>query len=145
MALLVLVVVAWALVTGGDDPGTVTPDDQSPSQTEETDSESPPAEPTAEGMEAFITDYLENAPSDPRSTFEMLTPRFQEASGGYGGYSGYWNTIDTATPVAIDADPDALTVAYSVDYVKADGSQTSGDVVLGLVFRGGRYLIAEES
>ncbi len=35
-----------------------------------------------------------------------------------------------ATPVEINADPEALTVAYTVDYVRTDGSEVSGDVVL---------------
>ena len=96
-------------------------------------------------MEAFITDYLATAPSSPETTFEMLTPRFQEESGGLDGYTGYWSTIETATPVEINADPEALTVAYTVDYVRTDGSETSGNVVLGLVFKEGEYLIDREN
>lgn len=149
VALVVLVFVAWALITSGDEPtGTTTPPsgagNDSPSQTEGTESSAPADEPTAEGMEAFISDYLATAPSDPAATFQQLTPRFQEESGGFGGYSGFWSTIESATPVEIDADPEAMTVAYTVDYVRTDGSEVSGDVVLGLVYEDGQYLIARE-
>jgi len=155
VALVVLLFVAWALITGGEEPNdtTTTPSgagNDTPSQTEDTqpsdpsDSSAPAAEPNATDMEAFITDYLATAPSSPETTFQQLTPAFQEASGGIGDYSGYWSTIETATPVEINADPEALTVAYSVDYVRTDGSEVSGDVVLGLVFKNGEYLIANE-
>ena len=146
VALLVLLLLAWSLWNSGDDPGTTTFNGGSPSQTEETqETESPPAEPTAEDMEAFITNYLATAPEEPETTFEMLTPRFQEESGGIDSYTGFWGTIDSATPVEINADPEALTVAYTVDYVRTDGSETSGDVVLGLVFEDGEYLIDREN
>ncbi len=141
-----LLLLAWSLWNSGDDPGTTTSNGGSPSQTEETqETESPPAEPTAEDMEAFITNYLATAPEEPETTFEMLTPRFQEESGGIDSYTGFWGTIDSATPVEINADPEALTVAYTVDYVRTDGSETSGDVVLGLVFEDGEYLIDREN
>ena len=39
-------------------------------------------QPTAKGMERFISDYLATAPSSPETTFAMLTPGFQAASGG---------------------------------------------------------------
>jgi len=146
VALVLLLLLAWSLWNAGDDPGTTTPDGGSPSQSEQSqDSEPPAPEPTAEGMEAFITDYLATAPSDPETTFEMLTPRFQEESGGFDSYSGYWSTIETATPGEINADPDTLTVSYSVDYVRTDGTEAAGNVVLGLVFEDGEYLIDREN
>ncbi len=151
--LLVLVAVAWWMVTSGERE-TPTADQASPSETDsgasggasdggETE-EPPPAEPRAEDMRAFIGDYLATAPNAPEQTFKQLTPSFQDASGGIEGYTGYWGTIESADLVDITADPEALTVAYTVDYVRTDGSETSDDVTLGLVFRKGRYLINEE-
>ena len=96
-------------------------------------------------METFISDYLTTAAADPSASFPMLTKRFQAASGGYEGYAGFWDTIESARLVDVSADPEALTVAYTVDYVRTDGSEASGDVVLGLVFRNGEYLIDEEA
>ncbi len=150
-ALVVLLLIAWALVTGGGDeptdstaPGTV---GDTPSQSEDSESSAPANEPNAEDMEAFIADYLATAPSSPATTFEMLTPEFQRASGGAGGYAGFWNTIESAELLDVQADPEALTVSYTVAYVRVDGSEVTNDVVLGLAFRknSGQYLIAEEN
>jgi serine/threonine protein kinase len=147
--LLVLVGVAWSLVTSGDPSTTATPSGggagSSSSTDEEPDDSTPPEQPTAEGMETFISDYLTTAAADPSESFPMLTKDFQAASGGYEGYAGFWDTIESARLVDVSADPEALTVAYTVDYVRTDGSEASGDVVLGLVFRNGRYLIDEEA
>jgi serine/threonine protein kinase len=147
--LLVLVGFAWSLVTSGDPSTTATPSGGggggSSSSGQEPDDSTPPEQPTAEGMETFISDYLTTAAADPSESFPMLTKEFQAASGGYEGYAGFWDTIESARLVDVSADPEALTVAYTVDYVRTDGSEASGDVVLGLVFRNGRYLIAEEA
>lgn len=144
---LLIGVIVWAWLTGDETPRATPPDGEGSSQTEPTasESESEASGPTAEGMETFIADYLATAPESPQATFEMLTPRFQEASGGFGGYSGYWNTIQSAELVEATADPEAMTVAYTVDYVKIDGEEVTDEVVLRLVYRNDRYLIAEES
>jgi hypothetical protein len=96
-------------------------------------------------MQSFIRDYLSTAASDPQSSFAMLTPSFQAASGGIQGYRGFWDTIEQATPTSITADPSSLQVSYSVDYVKTDGSRSSDSTSLQLVFKDGSYLINGES
>ena len=63
-------------------------------------------------MEDFISQYLATAPTDPESAFQMLTPEFQEQSGGIEGYRGFWDTVESANLLDIQADPEALTVAY---------------------------------
>jgi hypothetical protein len=76
----------------------------------------------------------------------MLTPGFQEASGGLGGYRGFWDTIRSARAVSFNgADPEALTVAYTVDYTRKDGSRARDDVNLQLTYQDGDYLIAGEA
>jgi hypothetical protein len=141
--------VAWVVLTGDD--GTSPTIDRPPASegpgggASEEASPKPPQGPTAKGMEGFITDYLATAPSSPETTFEMLTPGFQRASGGFEGYSGYWSTIATAEPVEIQADPDALTVEYVVDYTREDGSTATDSVVLQLQYADGQYLIAAEA
>jgi hypothetical protein len=140
---------AW-VVLSGDDGRTPTIDRPEASDgagggaSEET-SPKPPPGPTAKGMEGFITDYLATAPSSPQTTFEMLTPGFKRASGGFESYSGYWSTIATAEPVDIQADPDDLTVEYVVDYTREDGSTATDSVVLQLQYADGQYLIAAEA
>ena len=96
-------------------------------------------------MTSFITTYLSTVTSDPEATFAMLTPEFQEASNGFEGYSGFWGTVESATPSNITADPESLTVTYTVDYVMEDGRQTTDDVSLQLVRQDDSYLIAGEA
>jgi arylsulfatase A-like enzyme len=96
-------------------------------------------------MEQFISTYLATVTSDDHATYAMLTPRFQQQSGHYGGYHGYWKTIASASPSHLTADPAAMTVTYDVAYVKTDGSTTTGHVTLDLVKQGSSYLIAGES
>jgi len=157
--LLVLGVLAWVLLRADDGPSPTVDRPSagqrdggggggSPSPSGPTDTASPkqrPAGPTANGMETFVTDYLATAPSSPETSYDMLTPAFQQASGGFGGYSGYWQTIATADPVEINADPDSLVVSYVVDYTRQDGSQVTDEVQLQLEYVDGRYLIAAEA
>ena len=96
-------------------------------------------------MQQFIATYLATVTSDDHATYAMLTPGFQDESGKYGGYHGFWKEIESATPSNIKADPGAMTVSYDVDYVKADGSTSSDHVTLDLVRQGSSYLIAGEA
>jgi uncharacterized membrane protein YgcG len=101
-------------------------------------------QPTAATMRTFITQYLADAPNDPESTFQRLTPQFKRDSGGIDSYAGFWDTIQSATLTSFSADPSALTVDYGVDYVREDGSTAPGQVHLQLTYRNGKYLIASE-
>jgi hypothetical protein len=99
----------------------------------------------ATAMEQFITSYLSTVTSDDRATFAMLTPEYQAESGHYGGYHGFWKTVQSATPHHVTADPAAMTVTYDVDYVTDKGGTTTDHVTLQLVKNGSAYLIAGES
>ena len=156
-ALLVVGLLAWAVLSNDDgspDRTSAEPTgspaasstSSSPSATESA-SPSPSASPrpTADGMESFIEDYLATVTGNPRAAFAMLTPAFQAASGGLSGYQSFWNTIASAEPTSVSADPGSLTVDYRVDYTREDGSTATDDVSLQLVFEDGRYLIAGES
>jgi serine/threonine protein kinase len=141
--LVVLIAVVVAVTVGGDDPQAGPPDDGATSESKPTDEQS--AGPNAPDMQAFIADYLATAPSSPETTYEMLTPAFQEESGFLEGYSGFWGTIESAELRDVSADPQAMTVAYTVDYVTENGEESTDDVVLRLTYEDGRYLIAEET
>jgi serine/threonine protein kinase len=110
----------------------------------------PSAEPTPAGggerkaMRAFVQDYFGTVTSDPESTWAMLTPEFQAASGGYERYSGFWSTIASATPYDIVVDPEALTTSYTIDYVTTSGARKTEQVQLQLEKQGDQYLIAGE-
>jgi serine/threonine protein kinase len=98
----------------------------------------------AAAMQQFISTYLSTVTQDDHATYAMLTPGFQDASGKYGQYHGFWKTIESASPSNIQADPGAMTVSYDVEYVKRNGSTTSDHVTLDLVKQGSSYLIAGE-
>ena len=154
---VVLGVVAWVLLRGDDSSPTIDRPTAGASSdggggggggeepSDDSSSSPTPQGPTAKGMEAFIADYLATAPSSPESGYQMLTPAFQESSGGLSGYTGFWSTIQSAEPVDITADPDAMTVEYVVDYVRDDGTTATDTVVLQLQYADGQYLIAAEA
>ena len=150
---LVAVLAVWMWPGDGDRPtadggGTSEQPSQSQSQSE---SQSPQAEETTQtpeqtqaAMDAFVTDYLAQVTSDPESAFSMLTPKFQRQSGGYDGYIGWWGTVRSATPTAIESNPSDLSVDYTVDYVMKSGRQETQQVSLRLARQGDGFLIAGE-
>jgi eukaryotic-like serine/threonine-protein kinase len=110
---------------------------------------SPSIGPTVQGMEQFIGDYLSTAAADPASGYTMLTPGFQQQSGGIEGYRSFWDTVDRAELQSIEADPASLSVNYTVAYQTDSSGSGSGastdDVSLTLEFQDGTYKIAAES
>ncbi len=166
---IALVAVAALLLTRGDGTsGSPTADPTrsgSPSETpSKTASESPSASPSesasesasaspseasspagsAEAMTGFVRDYLVTAPKDPRTTFGELTEKFQQESGGYDNYKGFWDTVESTRPDNMDADENAMTVSYDIAYTMKDGSRRQGSSTLDLVKKGDSYLIDEE-
>jgi hypothetical protein len=95
-------------------------------------------------MQQFVRDYLATVTEDPRTTFGLLSPQYQRASGGFAGYQAFWSTIAKAKPKSIHPDPGALTVSYDVEYEKTDGSKTEEAVTLLLERTADGYLIAGE-
>ena len=114
-----------------------------PSEEPTTESSPSPAGTRAE-VRTFLKDYFSLVTSDPEATFAMLTPEFQEESGGYEGYTGFWSTISSARPYDIAVDPDSLTTTYTIDYVTTSGRTTTQQGRLQLTRDGGDYLIAGE-
>jgi serine/threonine protein kinase len=148
VAVLAVAAVAAAYVWAGRGTPEALDDDpsSSPHTSETTTSSSPPldAEDTRRQMDAFITDYLATVTSDPRAAFELLTPEFQEASGGYEGYLGWWGTVRSATLTDIQSNPSDLTVGYTVDYVMKSGRRDTDRIRLQLQRLDDSYLIAGE-
>jgi serine/threonine protein kinase len=143
---------------GGAEPSASSPSGDPSSESPETPSESPAEseEPTTEptpsnaaggtpvAMRTFVRDYFSTVTSDPEATYAMLTPEFQEASGGFEGYSGFWSTIESATPRAIRADPQSLTTTYTIDFVTTSGQTRTEQGRLQLEPQGDGFLIAGE-
>lgn len=147
------IAVVLVLALTGDDPPEQASDDPtsepSPPTTDTTTDPTtdPPTTPpvnTRQDITDFITTYLATVTSDPRAAFAMLTPEFQAESRGFEGYSGFWRTIESATPSNIQVDPEALTVTYDVAYETVAGDSRDGTVSLQLERADGSYLIADE-
>lgn len=152
LALLGVVVLgAWLFLRDGDDTrgadnaGNAGNTTSESSQTaSESSSTTPSDAPTEQGMRDFVTNYLGTVTSDPATTWTMLTPAFQEASGGYGSYTGFWNGMAKAAVSDIVADPETLEVSYHVDYTVKGGQNKSDDVRLRLTYADGSYKIDDE-
>jgi hypothetical protein len=137
--------IAWLLLAGGepnDDPGgSATRPDKAATSSRP----SAPATASADGMERFVEDYLATVTTDPAAAWDDLTPAFQQASGGFGQYRGFWRTIQSADVVSSEADPGRRLLTYTVAYVRRDGSRATDDVTLRLEGTDGDYRIASES
>ncbi len=134
-AALVLGLVVYAVVAGGEPPAE-TPSGSSSS------SPSAAAEPTEEGMKSFIQDYVTTVAEDPSKSWQMLTPKFQQESGGFEKYQSFWDAATNGRLLSIEANPDNLSVSYQVRFDNFDNGP--GPTVLDLVFEDGRYLIDGE-
>lgn len=144
--LAVAAVVAAYVLAGRDTPEALPDEDAGTPQTSQGTTSSPPAsaEETREQMDAFITSYLATVTSNPRAAFEQLTPEFQERSGGFEGYMGWWGRVRSASLAEVDSDPSDLTVGYTVDYVMRSGERSTQRVRLQLTQVDDRLLIAGE-
>ena len=98
-------------------------------------------------MRSFVEQYIAAALADPTSSWNLLSPRFQQdcCDGSVGNYVGYWNTIAGATIRNVVADPESMQVSYVITW-DPEGERPPEDeaVTLGLVRDGGRYLIDYE-
>lgn len=149
VAAAMLAVVLVLAFTDDDPPEEPVSDDSTsePSSptTETPTATTPPPANTTQDITDFITTYLATVTSDRRAAFAMLTPEFQAESGGYGGYSGFWRTVESAVPTEIEVDPEKLTVSYEVDYRTVSGDRDRDKVSLQLQRTDAGYLIAGES
>ena len=136
--LLVLAVASYAALSGRAPASS----SKSPSGTASSHSTAP-AKPTAQGMETFIRSYVSAVATDPNTSWQMLTPKFQRESGGLDHYRSFWDRATNGRVLSIDANPSDLTVSYQVHFDNFDNGP--GPTVLQLKFSRGHYLIDGES
>lgn len=131
---------------GGDERAETGPGDRaSASSVGSPDSPATPARPTAKGIDAFVRDYLRTAAADPSAGFAMLTPEFQEASGGLSGYAGFWGDVQSVEVQRVRPEPEGPSVEYRYTYTLTNGRSVRDDVELRLTFEDGAYRIAGEA
>lgn len=144
-ATVVVTILAFQLGRGGEDQAELTAagpgvTSDAPPVTEASSQES-----AKRAMREFVTSYLAEVTTDRRSAWQRLTPEFQKASNGFGSYSGFWRTVESATPRDVVADPATMTVTYEVDYVMTDGRRLTDRVTLQLSGSGSSLRIAGET
>lgn len=94
------------------------------------------ATPSAEEMAAFARTYVRTAAADPEAGFRLLTPAYQNASGGLPGYTSFWGSVVRVRSMQdVRADPEDLTVTYRYQYVLRRGGARTEDVSLRLEYR----------
>ncbi|WKN47191.1 serine/threonine-protein kinase [Nocardioides sp. Arc9.136] len=145
-AVVVLTVGGFLLGRGGgsDDPSGSPSTAPAPTTAPPSSRSAEPERPTAEGIDAFIRDYLRTAASDPSAGFQMLTPQFQAESGGLAGYAGFWGDVESVQVQRVRPDPSGPSVEYRYSYTLTNGRTVRDDVELRLSFEDGTYKIAGE-
>ncbi|MET0953210.1 MAG: serine/threonine-protein kinase [Aeromicrobium sp.] len=147
----VMAVVLLIALTRDGDPAPTTPSAAEPStgQTSASPSQSPDPTPTTDGqaaptpaeLEGFASDYLTAASNDPKDGFALLTPDYQDESGGFRGYKGFWGKVKDVDVQAVRGDPDRMTVSYTYSY-DYKGDRITEDVTLRLEPAGDSFLVA---
>jgi serine/threonine protein kinase len=151
VALFLLFAWLFGAFDNQDNPSTdpTSPSRSSSSSGPEDTPSSSAAEPDVriEQMQAFVTDYVALAVDDPKTSWQQLTPGFQEASQGFGSYKKFWDQWSSAIPANIEADPEALTVTYDITYTPEDDDEEeeSDTVTLQLERSDDGFLIDGES
>jgi eukaryotic-like serine/threonine-protein kinase len=141
-----LLVIGYAALTAGDrgQPSTGGSKGTGSPSSGSTHSSGPGSADQATAMETFLTHYLATVTSDRHAAWDMLTPAYQEASGGFGSYSGFWAPIASAVPSNVRADPAAMTVTYDVAYERHNGARNTEHHTLQLVRDGSSFLINDQ-
>lgn len=147
VALVAMVAAGWVLGTqagdgdggGGESAGATAR--TAPTQTEPTTT----AGPDAEAMKQFVSSYLAQVTTDPENAYRsMLTPAFQQKSGHFGRYQGWWKQVKGAELLSVTADPLEMTVDYRVRYSMNNGKTRTDQIRLDLAYDNGIYRIAGE-
>lgn len=104
-----------------------------------------PAVGTDASVTNFVRTYIAVAPTDQSRAFAMLTPSYQQASGGLSGYSSFWSqvtAVNSIGPIQV-ASPDGQhpTATYTYTYTKRSNAVVTETVTLSLVQSNGSYLI----
>lgn len=128
-----------------DRPAQTTPSTRTSAPQDDATDEQPANQPAAGAaleMRSFVQDYVATALTDPATSWQQLTPRFQQRVGSYSSYAGFWDTIETATLRDVEADPEKMVVSYTITWdPKGPRGEEDEFVVLGLVEQDERYRI----
>jgi hypothetical protein len=100
---------------------------------------------TEASVATFVKGYLATAPTDQSRAFAMLTPSYQQASGGLSGYTSFWSQVAAINSIgAIQVGSGTSqhpTATYTYTYTKRSNAVVTETVTLDLVKSNGSYLI----
>lgn len=144
--ILGLAAIGAALLFEGDDERSPKPVASTTASADAPAADEPTATASARSVEAavledFARSYVATASSNPDRGFELLTRGYQQASPRY---REVWNDIEDPEIVAVEGDPDTMSVSYTYTY-RFDGARRTEDVTLRLTQQGERLLIAGAS
>ena len=135
VALVVIVIGVRALSGGAGTGGDTTASGGSSGGTGTSDGATSATTPSSAAVEAFARSYVETAASDPEKAYDLLTPAYQQASGGLDGYLSFWSRVVKVESIDdITADPTGRTVSYRYAYVLKGRGRVSENVRLVLEY-----------
>lgn len=107
-----------------------------PGPSEEAASTLPAGEAGSGEAEALVTDYYALLPDDTRSAWGYLGGEARSDAGGYGGYTGFWETVESVSVEGTSVQDGVVTVELVYDEDESEsrqllvGEQGGGLVIL---------------
>lgn len=127
--------------TPSDTPSDTASDTPSDTPTSSASSTADTGAPTADDLANALTSYYALLPGDTDTSFQRLTPSYQQSpSGGIDGYRQFWGSITSVTVSDVVASPPD-TVTATLSYVFDDGRTAVERTTFGFVDQDGQLLI----
>lgn len=91
-----------------------------------------------EDAEALVAEYYSLLPDDPRTAWGYLGGEARSDAGGYGGYTGFWETVESVSVEGASVEEGVVTVELVYDGAESETRQ------LVVSEQGGDLLIADD-
>jgi eukaryotic-like serine/threonine-protein kinase len=112
---------------------------ESPPERASPEPSSPPQPAEASTPTKAVTEYYDLMPEDPEEGFSRLSASYQQAAGGYSGYTGFWRSIDDVS--VSDVTANGGRVEADISYVNNAGERSSERRSFTMVEQDGRWFI----
>jgi hypothetical protein len=93
----------------------------------------------------FVREYFKEVTKDRDTTWELLTPEYQDRMGGRSSYDGFWSTIDSVKVSDLEANAADGVVTATLTYDRKQGGSSTERHELTVVEDGDGFLIADDS
>jgi eukaryotic-like serine/threonine-protein kinase len=112
---------------------------ESPPERASPEPSSPPQPAEASTPTKAVTEYYDLMPEDPEEGFSRLSASYQQAAGGYSGYTGFWRSIEDVS--VSDVTANGRRVEADISYVNNAGERSSERRSFTMVEQDGRWFI----